>query len=283
MHGTKKTIGELVILAALLLTGFFLFQKAQVLQVVPDTQTISSSVSRAMLRANPNAKTVSVLFIGNSYTSVNDLPKTVSDVAASLGDIVNSDMSAPGGYTLQQHMADQTTLAKIKAQPWNVVVLQEQSLLPVSPDAQTAVTVEPYAKQLVQTIRSADPAAKIIFYETWGRKDGDSDFCESSPAFCTYASMQAQLDKSYGKIASENAAELAPVGEAWSTARQTHPGIELYQSDGSHPSAEGTYLAACVFYEALFKRSVLGAGALSIDPAQAKILQQIAHDTVAGK
>jgi len=115
MHGTKKTIGELVILAALLVAGFFLFQKMQVLQAVPSANDVSATVSRAVLRANPNAKTISVLFIGNSYTSVNDLPKTVSDIALSQGDIINYDMAAPGGYTLQQHTTDQTTLAKIKA------------------------------------------------------------------------------------------------------------------------------------------------------------------------
>jgi len=164
-----------------------------------------------------------------------------------------------------------------------VVVLQEQSLLPVSPDAQTSVTVEPFAKQLVQTIHSTDPSVRVLFYETWGRKDGDSDFCKSSPAFCTYASMQTQLDESYGKLATESVAELAPVGQAWSTVRQIHPEIELYQSDGSHPSAEGTYLAACVFYETLFKKSALGASPLAIDPTVAKTLQQIAHETVAGQ
>ncbi|HMZ90641.1 MAG TPA: PKD domain-containing protein, partial [Chitinophagales bacterium] len=35
--------------------------------------------------------------------------------------------------------------------------------------------------------------------------------------------------------------------------RDTHPEIELYIGDGSHPSAAGSYAAACTFYAAIFR------------------------------
>jgi hypothetical protein len=37
--------------------------------------------------------------------------------------------------------------------------------------------------------------------------------------------------------------EVAPVGEAWSILRG-NPQFNLWQDDGSHPSGQGTYLAA---------------------------------------
>lgn len=59
--------------------------------------------------------------------------------------------------------------------------------------------------------------------------------------------MQAQLEDGYGQIAQELDAPVAPVGTAWSTALQANPRLSLWQDDGSHPSEQGTYLAACVF------------------------------------
>jgi hypothetical protein len=40
--------------------------------------------------------------------------------------------------------------------------------------------------------------------------------------------------------------------------RQDHPDIDLWQTDGSHPTQAGTYLAACVFYASVFRQSPAG-------------------------
>ena len=39
--------------------------------------------------------------------------------------------------------------------------------------------------------------------------------------------------------------------------RKEYPklGKDLYKKDGSHPSAKGAYLAACVFYATIFEKS----------------------------
>jgi len=95
--------------------------------------------------------------------------------------------------------------------------------------------------------------------------------------------MQAQLTRSYRLMAELTAGLLAPVGEAWQLAQQTHPEIELYQGDGRHPAPAGTYLAACVFYLTLFKKDLQGAAPLGMEPARAKLLVQIARQAVYGK
>jgi hypothetical protein len=43
--------------------------------------------------------TKNVLFIGNSYTYYNNMPMMLSQMANSTGDNINTDSSAPGGYT----------------------------------------------------------------------------------------------------------------------------------------------------------------------------------------
>jgi hypothetical protein len=71
--------------------------------------------------------TLRVLFIGNSHTYYNDLPQLFYNLSLSGNHPVIKDMSAIGGYTLEQHSTNPTTLSKIAHGGWNYVVLQEQS------------------------------------------------------------------------------------------------------------------------------------------------------------
>ena len=224
------------------------------------------------------AASTSVLFVGNSYVYVNDLQAMFSAIAKSFGTPVEVDMAAPGGYSWQQHAQDKGTLAKISSKKWSFVVLQEQSQRPDWPSYSLEKFVIPYALQLHDIIHKDH--AKTVFFETWGHKNGDRFNCANFPETCTYQGMQNRLTETYTKLARQTKGVLVPVGTAWSKVRAAHPDIELYASDGIHPSRQGTYLAACVFYSALFKKGVLGADSLGLPAAQAEILQRIAQDTV---
>lgn len=73
---------------------------------------------------------------------------------------------------------------------------------------------------------------------------------------------------------------LAPVGTAWKNVRLAHPEIALYAPDGVHPSRQGSYLAACVFYSALLRKGVLGADRLGLEASAAAVLQKAAQEAV---
>ncbi|MFQ3580133.1 MAG: DUF4886 domain-containing protein [Bacteroidales bacterium] len=196
-----------------------------------------------------------VLFIGNSYTYVNDLPQMISDMANSTGDNLSFDSNCLGGYTLQAHHSNLTTLQKISLGDWDYVVLQEQSQLPSFPDSQIETQVYPYAQFLDSVINSNTPCAETIFFMTWGRKNGDASNCGVWPPVCTYEGMDSLLNLRYRIMAEANNAILSPVGQVWKYLRQNHPEIELYQSDESHPSLAGTYAAACTFYTVIFRKN----------------------------
>jgi hypothetical protein len=74
--------------------------------------------------------TLSVLFIGNSYTSVNNLPQLVQSLSTSAGKTLNIDANMPGGYLMSSHLSDATTISKISQGNWDYVILQEQSQIP---------------------------------------------------------------------------------------------------------------------------------------------------------
>ncbi|HLP22375.1 MAG TPA: PKD domain-containing protein [Chitinophagales bacterium] len=217
----------------------------------------------AVLHAAAQGQSYRILFLGNSYTTVNNLPQMVANVAASTGDTLLYDSNAPGGHRLKDHAGNTTSLNKIIAGNWDYVVLQDQSQFPSFPDSQVQADVYPYASFLDSLVNAYSTCAETVFYNTWGRKNGDADNCNSWPVVCTYQGMDSMLALRYGVMAADNNALLSPVNEVWKYLRNNYPGLELYDADGSHPSLAGTYAAACCFYTVLFRKDPTGISYIS--------------------
>ncbi len=214
-----------------------------------------------------------LLFIGNSHTFVNDLPHTFAELARSGGQRVAVDMAAEGGWTLAQHADAAATQAKMKSAAWNFVIVQEQSQLPASESTRT-LRMYPAARRLVQQIKAV--GATPVLFLAWGRRDGWPE-----AGLPNYEAMQAQVSYGYLSLAQELRTPVVPVGEAWLLARQRLPRVDLWQTDGMHPTAEGTYLAACVFYAAIFRQSPEGLTYLAqVSPETAQAFQSIAAEVV---
>lgn len=203
-----------------------------------------------------NAQTsVRALFVGNSYVYTNDLPTMLQTLASGCGDTLDFAQSTPGGCTFANHLQNNITMSYITQSGWDCVILQEQSQLPSFPIGQVETECFPYAYQLCDRIRNINPNANVMFFMTWGRKNGDANNCASYPPLCTYEGMDSLLYERYMMMAEENSASVSPVGRVWHVIRQQHPEIELYSSDESHPSVAGTYAAAVTFYTMIFRTS----------------------------
>ncbi|MGL5892669.1 MAG: T9SS type A sorting domain-containing protein, partial [Bacteroidia bacterium] len=227
------------------------------------------------------AQTTDVLFLGNSYTNANNLPQLVNNLAVAAGYTMFTDNNTPGGYTLQLHTTNATTLSKIAQQPWHVVIVQAQSQEPSLDSVYVAQNVLPYAQQLESLIAQNDSCTRTVFYMTWGRKFGDASNCAAYPPVCTYAGMQGELRRRYLLMAQQNNAAVAPVGVAWQNVLATNPAFDLYVSDGSHPSMHGSYLAACVIFTTIYRQSPVGLTYYAgLPAADAQLIQTIAGSTV---
>ena len=189
-----------------------------------------------------------ILFVGNSYTGQVRGTVTKLFAASPEGKTTELEFITPGGKTLAFHLANEATTKKIQEGNWDFVVLQDQSQTP-------AVFPRKFEAAAVKLDKLIDSSgAKTVFYQTWGRRDGDR---ANPKLFPTYESMQNKLSKNYLSAAKRCMARLAPVGDTWSLVRKENRklGRELYRKDGSHPSAKGAYLAACVFYATIFETS----------------------------
>jgi Domain of unknown function (DUF4886) len=246
----------------------------------PDADAASADASvDAMAEAAPpdaGPATIRVLFVGNSYTFVNDLPGEVSKLAAAAaGPALQTSSVASGGATLKVHYESSGAVAEIKKASWDVVVLQGQSVEPVY----DPTTFGTYAQLLAQEVKQA--GAALVFFETWARQAGHEVY-NYSWSGGTPKAMQAGLRKAYGSVAAALGGQVAPVGDAWEATLAAYPQLPLFDADGSHPAPQGTYLAACVFYAVLTGHSPKGIvyRPTAVSQTEAAALQQVAHDTV---
>jgi hypothetical protein len=214
------------------------------------------------------ARAHDVLFVGNSYIYVNDVRGHYEAIAP--GGRVEE--VTQGGYTLAQHAADARTdgteLARwlrtgtAEETSFDVVVLQEQSQIGGFPSgAFYRDRTESIAGALELGELARARGARVVLYHTWGREHGDPEL--SLLGFGTFLGMQERLDAAYLALASllrEAGVDVAvaPVGGAFRIVFDDvvraggDPLAEgsdfdaLYEPDGSHPSPQGAYLAACV-------------------------------------
>ena len=223
---------------------------------------------------------VNVLFVGNSYTEVNNLPLMVQQVAESMGDRLSWQSNTPGGCTFSQHCSNRS-MQLICSGGWDFVVLQEQSQLPSFPQGQVETEVFPYAERLVDSVYAHNPCCEPMFYMTWGRKNGDDRNATYFPVLGTYEGMDSMLCERYTFMAQQYDASLCPVGRVWRYLRTHHADIELYQADESHPSVAGTYAAACAFYVMFFHRDPDSiAFDASLPAATAQTIRAAVHQVV---
>ena len=247
-------------------------------------KTLLLTIAILLFKASFSQEEIRVLFLGNSYTYVNDLPKIIEDIATNENKVFTHASVTPGGCTLFQHVESQTSLSKIRQGNWDFVVLQEQSQLPVI-DYYRHNTLKPSYKALYDSIMLYNPNAKVVGYMTWGRRYGGQqcvNFGEGlycSADFVDFNHMQDTLTAAYCENAYATNSYVAPVGEAWKAALATDPSLVLHSNDNSHPSYDGSYLAACVFYSVFWNKTPIGIyHDKQIDEAKAELLQSIVND-----
>jgi len=182
------------------------------------------------IKAAENRDTLKVLFIGNSYVYYNNLAQMISLMTDSMSTKLICTKSTIGSATLGQHwnelrgLKTRQLLAKNK---YDIVVIQDNSMWPI--EHRDSVLL--YGNLFCNTIRKT--SAKTFIFNTWAR--------QKTPE------TQSIINEVYNKLASDNKATIVPVGDSWALALKNKPSIDLFTSDGSHPSNLGTFLIALNF------------------------------------
>jgi hypothetical protein len=216
-----------------------------------------------------------VLFIGNSYTYVNDLPGMLARIAATAGTgpAISTDEVVEGGATLWDHWSNGLAQARIAEGGWTHVVLQGQSLESDYPSPAFSDMARQFGELAIEA------GAYPTLFVTWARASGDTQYVPSLGSFINPDEMQDRITVGYADVGRQLPGSiLACVGEAFRTSLRDHPAIVLHQADRSHPTVAGTYLAASTFYVALTGSPVPPAGEVppEVSAQDAALLREVA-------
>jgi hypothetical protein len=189
------------------------------------------------------------LFLGNSYTAQSAI--FIKEVFKREKTGYEPHFFTPGGKDLTFHLKDPNSRKKLTSAKWDIVIIQEQSQKAGLP-GKFVKSFHDGANGLCAAIKKQ--GAKPCLFMTWGRLDGDK---RNKLVFPDFLTMQEKISASYEKAAKANDARLAPAGHAFASIHSQDKELfkSLYKGDGSHPSALGGYLVACVFHGVLSGKS----------------------------
>jgi hypothetical protein len=193
-----------------------------------------------------------VLFIGNSYTNMHDLPALLSELGTDAGIRIHAEKLATGGQNFDYHLDRKQTKAAIEDGDWDVVVLQSHSLDPLrNPEGFMRS-----GKRLAELVKAA--GATPVLFQTWPRKAGHNLYNYFKPCGGAPDVMFERVAKAYEALSEATGAEVVEVGRAWVELGSCAPDLDPYANDAAHPGRIGAYLTANVFFAALTHVSPVG-------------------------
>lgn len=233
---------------------------------------------RPKLQQLDNGAPKRVLFVGNSYLYYNDsLHNHLLRIAAEIGPHRPGEYqyksATISGARLSHHDID-SLLAPGRLgidEPFDLVILQGGSREVLTEEARADFHAQ--ATELSGKIRAAGAEVALYMIHAYVEPHELQDPGMFGKIHATYLATGNALN-----------ALVIPVGLAFQRAYQERPEIALHKAfDGTHPNMLGTYLAACVLYQSIYRKSIVG---ITYDyfgevhPEAAEFLQRIADQTV---
>ena len=227
---------------------------------------------------NVNAQKLNVLFVGNSYTSTNNLPELLKNLAQDNQISLSYNCFTAGASRFMKHWENEQLQHEIASGRYDVLVLQGQSQEVAFPYGQFMDEVYPYAYKLDSLFKANNPNGRVVYFMTWGYRYGDAMNCPFYSPFCAYETMSDELCTNYSMMASDFQSELSPIGSAWlHLFMQDSLSFDLHSADNSHPNLKGSYFSACVLYTTLFKNQIQSSFTAGLPSDTAQYFQQWAN------
>ncbi|MCW3121909.1 MAG: C-terminal target protein [Flavipsychrobacter sp.] len=202
--------------------------------------------------------TTRVLFIGNSFTYVSDVPGLVKGLADKAGLNFEFTMHAPGGISVGDkdqdtfaHMYNPTVFRLISSGNWDYVVLQDNQGRFIYgdkkfPDTSKSRVIEGHFK-IRDSVKQYNSCAHMVWFAGWAFKYGYPGIG------ATGAELIDNIYENYSYLKDTAGEIVAPIGIAWERAMATLPATDLWSPDSAHQSLAGSYLTASVLFSSIFR------------------------------
>ena len=197
--------------------------------------TISLTLNAQQKLSTINSKKeIAILFIGNSLTYTNNLPKLVKKEAKKNGVKVNTNMVAFPNYAIMDHWIDGKIQNLITSKKYDYVIIQQG---PSSQPEGRKILIE-YGTKLYELCKKNN--TKLSYFMVW-------------PSLKYYHTFDGVI-KTYTDAATINNAILIPVGKIWKDYFDKSNNFQYYGPDGFHPSMKGSKIAAKAIVERLIHK-----------------------------
>ncbi len=197
-----------------------------------------------------------VLFIGNSHTYYNDMPRIVQQLMEAAESPIEVTMLTRGGEHLSGHIANEQTKFNILYGKYDFVVLQE-------------VTSEfPETKEYLECVQTL---------KGWCDEAGAKCGLTMNFADAKNNPPQDMLESVVTAIGNYLNLPVARAGAAFQRAKQFLSDIELYAEDNHHASYNGSYLIALSIVHDFFQVEPKGLPCLGCTAEVADQLQRLVH------
>lgn len=227
--------------------------------------------------------TTKVLFIGNSFTSQNNLPSLFAQISQGSGKKVVVASHMPGGVSVgdisqgtSAHMNNPNVYSLIRSNDWDYLVLQDNQgrfCLGYGQFPSSSLVIEGHIK-IRDSLLFYHPCAHMIWYAGFGTKNGLLPYAGSGSA------MIDSIYQNYQYLRDTAGQIIAPIGPAFKRIISQYPSINLWDTDDTHPSLYGSYLIAGVLYTTFFKSSpIISSFNPGITPAIDSVLKNTAYQT----
>jgi hypothetical protein len=173
-----------------------------------------------------------VLLVGNSLTYANDMPLIFEELGAAFGFDLRADVMAYPNYGLEDHWKEGQLRNFLEAYGYEFVVFQQG---PSSQEEGRASLLK-YGSEIAAFAK--EQGTVPAFFMVW-------------PAITYYDTFDGVI-ANYTAAAEQTSSLLVPVGEYWKDYRSKQNTIELYTTDGFHPSTAGSFLAALTIFHELY-------------------------------
>jgi lysophospholipase L1-like esterase len=179
-------------------------------------------------------KEFQLLFVGNSLTYTNNLPKLVKKTAKQRGIDLQVKMLVSPDYAIVDHWKEGQVQKMIKSETFDFVIIQQ------GPSSQNEGR-----KMLMEDGKNysdlcASHGARLCYFMVW-------------PSVRYYQTFDKVI-KNHQDAARGNKAILLPVGEVWKEFIDSTGSLEYYSPDGFHPSKKGSQVAAETIVKYLFPK-----------------------------
>jgi hypothetical protein len=258
---------------------------------VTSTSSLSSSgVAKQSVSLGPQiryfggaipAESKKVLVIGNSYTYYNASYSLLKEIAWHEGIYIKPVVFTHGSYTIAMSLANAVCMDMVDNGGFDYAIVQigstEYGIVGTADDSGITQNVQ----SMMTAIRAKSPSCKTVLELTWAQKNAYAGY--SYEWFKSYSAWHAKNVENITPVATASNSWVSPIGVAWDYVRTDRPSLELYASDGTHPSYAGSYLKSCVNYLTLFGRP-FGNNPHNgeLDAATAAYLRGVAESVVLG-